>query len=370
MKKIWIGVIVLLLPIQFVSANTVVRSGDTVTMTENQSIEGSFYAVGGTVALSGKIEGDAVVIGGNVSINGEVSEDLAVLAGTVNVQGPIDQDVRIVAGQVTISDTVNGNLVVVAGKLNILSGAKITGDLLFYGDDATIQGSVDGKILGSAQTIRIDSAVKGGVDIKSGSLVVGELARIGGDLKYSSNQEAVRAPGAEITGKVIKSSDTGAVDNNTSNTFAKKTIAIMFLVSLFATLALYLVFRRLIEKFGRNVGTNFLLEAVTGFFVLTLAPLVILLLTISMLGAVVGVIVLFVYLLLLALTLPLMAVTAGRMSQKLMKDLEPISIQYLVLGAVVVNIILIVPILGGIIFLGFYLLTLGNLVICLFKVSR
>lgn len=90
MKHIYaaVALVVLLMPILSVSASTVVRTGETVSIGADQSVTGSFYGVGGTVVTSGQVEGDAVLIGGTVTLNGEVTDDVLVFGGTVGVYSP------------------------------------------------------------------------------------------------------------------------------------------------------------------------------------------------------------------------------------------------------------------------------------------
>lgn len=358
MKHIIWGCLLLLLPIQLIFANTVVRSGETVTLAENQSIEGSFYVVGGTVALSGKVTGDTVVIGGNVTIGGEVTEDLAVLAGTVNIQSPIKEDVRIVAGQVTITENIDGNLVVVGGKVNISSKATIKGDVLFYGGELIIEGAIEGKLLGSSESIRVDGPVKGGIDVTVTTLTLGEQGNVTGDVAYTSNNDVVRAPNATVTGSLIKNDVT--VETDTTQTV--RSLAIMFLISLFATLSLYLIFRRHVETFAQNARTGVFVKTAIGFIVVFMAPLLITILLVSILGFIVGLIVLCGFMLLLALAIPLLAVTAGAHISQLYSKKTTILIPDLILGAVALTVCLVIPILGYAVFAWLYMLTIGTLI--------
>lgn len=355
-----------LLPVQAIFANTVVRSGETVTLTANQSVEGSFYVMGGTVALSGKITGDTAVVGGNVTIGGEITEDLAILAGTVSLQAPVLEDVRIVAGQVTITEDVTGNLVVIAGKLNISSDAKITGDVLFYGGELVAEGAIGGKLMGSAENVRVDNEVIGGIDMSVRHLTLGEQARVKGDVAYKSDYDLVRAPGATVEGEVVKNS-TLADETPTSN---NRFIAIFFLVSMFASLSLYLCFRNKIESFGRSVRSGLLIKTVVGFISVFMAPLLIIILMVSVLGSLVGLIALCLFALLLALTFPLMAVTAGSLISSLVDTKAKVSLPYLMLGGVVVHALMLLPVLGPAVLLLLYLATVGTIVDQLYKRTR
>lgn len=366
MKYFLLVALLVLMPLQGLLANTVVRSGETVTLTANQSIDGSFYVVGGTVALSGKVAGDTTVIGGNVTVGGEVTEDLAILAGTVSLQSPITEDVRIVAGQVTITENVGGNLVVVAGKLTISSEAKISGDVLFYGGELVVEGSVGGKLLGGAENVRVDTDVLGGIDMKAGQLTLGEQANVTGNVEYTSNNDVVRAPGAVVTGDVVKNAVvTEDVQENNA-----RTIAIMFLVSLFATLSLYLLFRRRVESFGQMVRSGLLVKTVVGFVVVFMAPLLIIILLVSILGSLIGLIALCLFALLLTLTLPLLAVTAGSLLASLIDAKSKITVPYILLGAVAVHICLLVPIVGAAVVMFLFLATIGTLVDQIYKRAR
>lgn len=366
MKHLFLGLILTMLPMQALYANTVVRSGDTVTMAENQSIEGSFYVVGGTVALSGKVVGDATVIGGNVTVGGEISEDLAILAGTVNLQAPVSEDVRIVAGQVTITKNVAGNLIVVAGKLTISSDAKITGDVLFYGGELVVGGEIGGKLLGSADSVRVDTVVNGGIDMSARILTLGEQAKITGGVRYASDNDMVRAPNASVEGEVTKNAPVVRDEGGDSGRFE----AILFLVSLFATLSLYLVFRKLVESFAMSVRSGLLIKTIVGFMFVFIAPLFITILIVSVLGSLIGLVALALCALVLTLAFPLMAVTAGSLIAYLIEKKSHLSVPYLLLGAVVVHLVLLVPIIGVVLIVLLYMTTVGSLVDTLYRSLR
>lgn len=366
MKHFLLVALLILLPLSGLSANTVVRSGETVTLTANQSIEGSFYVVGGTVALAGKVTGDTTVIGGNVTVGGEVTEDLAILGGTVSLQAPVTEDVRIVAGQVTITEDVGGNLVVVAGKLTISSEAKITGDVLFYGGELVVEGSIGGKLLGGAESVRVDTEVLGGVDMSARQLTLGEQANVMGNVEYASDSDLVRAPGAVVTGEVVKNALVADKAQKTNT----RSIAVMFLVSLFATLSLYLLFRRRVETLGQSVRSGLLVKTVVGFVSVFMAPLLIIILIVSILGSLVGLVALCLFALLLVLTVPLLSVTAGSLLASLIDSKSKITIPYILLGAVVVHISLLIPIIGPILVVFLFLATIGTLIDSLYKKAR
>jgi len=69
MKQIIIFLFVLLITSTFGSfpamASTTVRTGQSVSISEQQVVGGDFYALGNSVTMSGKIEGDFQVLAAN-----------------------------------------------------------------------------------------------------------------------------------------------------------------------------------------------------------------------------------------------------------------------------------------------------------------
>lgn len=361
MKKIWlIALVLLVVPVQAAWANTVVRTGDSITIAENQTVEGAFYALGGSIALSGLMEGDTTLAGGNVTVNGAVGEDLFVLGGAVTMHASVTEDVRIIAGNVTISEPVGGSLVVVAGRLTVLSTATIAGDVLMYGGEATIDGAVAGTVMGNTDRIRINGVVGKGVDVTTRHLTLGEQADITGDVQYVSVAEAVRAPGAVVTGSLQRNDVPNlSVDTTTDNA---RTIVIMFLMSLFATLSLYLLFKRPVEQLGEHILTSFGLKTLLGFAALFLAPIAVIILLVSVLGVFIGLIGLFVFFLAATLALALMNVVCGSLLAYAVVKEPRVSVVTIIAGAISVQILLLIPVVGAIVCAFLFLSTLGALV--------
>jgi len=103
------------------------------------------------------------------------------LAGSVIVDGPVAGDVTAGGGMVTLGSTVDGDALVGAGTVKI--GGAIARDLKVAGTDTTI-----------------DGGVAGDVDAQGEHLVLGERARIDGDLDWTGSPGVTRAAGAVVTG--------------------------------------------------------------------------------------------------------------------------------------------------------------------------
>lgn len=364
---IWgVAALLLLVPLTSVDARTVVRTGDTVSIGADQSVDGNFYGLGGTVSASGKVDGDLFAAGSTVTLNGEVTEDILVVGGTVSVHGQAGDDVRVVGADVTLAEAVAGNVVIVGARVKILSSADITGDVLLLGGSVVIEGKVGGQVLGSANQLRIDGEVVGGVDVTTNGLVLGERANIAGDVRYVSTEEVSRATGATVVGDVVRS-DSAPVEVTSRDA---RMAFVPFLVSLFATLSLYLLFRRQLERFTQATVASIGLSTMIGFATVILAPLVISILLVSILGMFVGLMALFLFLLGFVVTLSLMsAVCGGLLSQVITKKVE-VNVLWISLGALTIQAILFIPVVGAVVFILLLCATLGGAVYRVYRLLR
>lgn len=358
---ILLGLILLSVPVAH--AETVVRTGEVISVLGDQRVEGNFYALGSTVSLAGPIAGDVVAGAGTVSINAPVEHDILVLGGTVGVHATVTEDVRIVAGDVTIADHVGGSVFVVGGRVSILSTATIAGDVLVVAGDVVVEGAIKGKLLGVAERVRVDGPVAG-VDIETAALTLGARANVTGDVRYTSAAEASRAPAATVSGAVVRN------DVVTDESVSYRGAAMAFLVSLFASLSLYLVARRPLGLYARQATHNIAREAFIGFALVVAVPVAIVVLMVSVLGLFLGLIGLAVFLMTIMLALPLMNVVAGVLIGRTFQNTHEVNILLIALGALTVQAMLFVPVIGPILLFVLFLTTVGGLATALYRLLR
>lgn len=141
------------------------RSGREVVVPQGETVSGDLYASAGTVRIEGSVEGDLVATGGQVEVTGNVGGDLIAGAGRVDVSGRVDGDVRAGAGQVTVSGSVGEDLVVGAGQLSISSGGTVGEDLVFGTGRTTLDGRVEGDVLGSTGNYVRHGTIGGSEDV-------------------------------------------------------------------------------------------------------------------------------------------------------------------------------------------------------------
>jgi len=86
--------------------------------------------------LSGEADDDAiVVINGDVHVGrSETANGIFIVSGDARIDGRVDGDVVLVAGDALIRGRVDGNVATIAGHARLLRKARVDGDLI-YGDE-------------------------------------------------------------------------------------------------------------------------------------------------------------------------------------------------------------------------------------------
>lgn len=356
-KILLLTLIVSLLPVQAAFAQTVVRSGDAISVAEDQKISGNFYSLTNILNLSGEVEGDVVAAAGQITLNGSTTEDIFVLAGSVDVHGTVGGDLRVIGGEVVIAEAVAGDVFVVGGTVTILSTATIAGDVLLYGGEVTIEGSVGGSVYGWANMLRIDGQVAKDVSVSVESLVLGERAKIDGGVTYVSAQLLTRAQNATVAGEVVRNDQ--AAEAPVSPTM----VVVPFLMLLFSVLVWFLIGRSLLITIVDRATTKTLRPTLLGFITLLFAPIGIVVLLVSVLGSLVGVVALFGYLLVIVLSLVALPAVAGKILLKVFNQpTEVLTLPAVLIGTFFVGVSALLPFIGPVIVMALFLVTLGAII--------
>jgi len=179
------------------------EGGENVSITED--IEDDLYISGANVVITGDSDSDIICVGGRLQFDGDIGGDLMAAGGYITVNGDLEDDARIAGGIITINGDIGDDLIVTGGQITIGKNTKIDGDLVINGGTLNINGEVVGKVIASGGEIDIDGKIGGNVIIGDVSfLSVSEDSEIGGDLSYSSAQDATIkiSKNAEIGGEV------------------------------------------------------------------------------------------------------------------------------------------------------------------------
>ena len=347
-------------------ASPVIRTGETISLKSDQSVAGDFYAVGGTLTNSASVGGDSTVVAGTVTQDGSTTVDFSAIAGRVELHAPVGDDVRVLGGNVVIADKVGGDVVVVGGELTILSTASIAGDVIFYGGTLTVEGPVRGSIFGRAESVRIDAKVEKDIDVTAQSgLVFGAHADVTGNTVYRSPKEAVRAVNAVFGGSLSR--DTEALFSTSDNS---RPSLVPFFVLLFTGFVARFLCAQWLTVFFARLQTAYGHAMLAGFAALIRVPIAVLLLFVSVLGALLGGAMLAFYIGLILLAIGIAGVFLGGVIAHVVTGKVSYSVLWVLVGTGVFYTLQFIPYIGGLCVLALVLTVFGGFVMHLYRLVR
>jgi len=287
------------------------RSGDSVSVEASETVQDDLYLSGGTVEIAGTVTGDAVVTAGEVDVPGQVEGSLIVAAGTTEITGTIGRSVRAATGELTVSGNITGDLVVFSGRVTIEEGATIGGDLVVGSGDVVSRGSVGGDIRGSADELDISGPVAGNVRIDTDRLRLRSGAEIGGDLRYTSRNEARIADGATVRGATEHTRPQRFYPGDSFAAWLGSAI-FRLICALVAGLAVIVIMPRTAASIAEGIRQAPLASFLIGLVLFFLIPLAIVVLLVTLIGIPLALILLALYVIVLYLSQVFLGLALGR----------------------------------------------------------
>ncbi len=188
--------------------------GDKCLVDVSDTIDDDFYFFCRILDVKGTINGDLIGIASSVTIysSAQVTGDVWVAGGELIVEGKVGDDIHfggvslVVQSQARLSSS-EIDVVSVALNTEIAESAVLPGNLLAYGYQARIDGTVSGEVNFAGEALLINGRVVGSVEADVGDprrntdvpslpfydvrfsdpgLLLAEEAYIGGDLDYHS----------------------------------------------------------------------------------------------------------------------------------------------------------------------------------------
>jgi len=199
MKYIKYAFLLLLLFAPLLSAH----EGDISVLPEEKVHQGDYFSTGSSIEISGVVKGDVYAFGSQVIIDGQVEGDVISTGGTIHIGGEVLGNVRLAGGQVELDGKVGKNATIMAGSIDLSASSSIGGNLVATGGNVEVAGTVGGMVTLAASNARISGRI--GKDVKAhvGQLRISSRASIGGELDYSSADQALIDSGAEIGGEIV-----------------------------------------------------------------------------------------------------------------------------------------------------------------------
>ena len=360
----FIAILLLLLPLTG-QAETVLRTGESISITTDQKVLGDFYVAAETITMSGLVDGDLYAVGNKVTVDGQIKADFLSISKSTQLHAEVDDDVRVLAGEVIVAGPIKGDLFVISETLKVLSSASIGGDLIFFGGAAEVEGDIAGSVLGSYRSLRLNAPVSGLVDVTvKSNFVLGDRSEVTGDISYTSRQEVIKATNTVVGGETVWTKPIKS-DNLVSQLLWS--LAIFF----FSALVIFFVIgQRSANLIVELVTTNYSWVGLIGLALLLGAPILVVLFGISLVGIPISIIILSGFMALVLMAFLLTPILFGVLLANLLKWSEEVSVLTISIGTVIGGGLLIVPVVGPLIILCVTIIMLGAITLFLFKALR
>ena len=350
MKKLLTATLSLFLGLALLFPNiTKATNGDVqkiVRVSQEDTIEGNYYASGDVVEISGTINGDAYVAGGQVIVNGTINGDLIAAGGSMNISGEITDDVRVAGGNLLISGTIGDDLSAAGGEINVSDTATINGGAQIAAGNIIQAGSV-------AQEFK---AMGGMVSLSS-------TATIGGNFDYWSEADANVSESATINGTTNKNQGGWEQNVPTQQVFEGMFNAVGAFMSISGIIT-FLVLGFLVIKFAPNytaratevVYNQTLKSFLIGLLAMVVIPVLFVIFLITLVGFPLGLIFLFIGLLYFMFGKIYVLTAIG---QRVLgyRQKSPSPLLGFLLGMVLYSLVMTIPVIN--IFIKFLILTIG-----------
>jgi len=337
MKKIAILIVLSIAIVGFLSSNakafTTIKADESgnVTVEGNETINDNVATAGNIVIIRGTIDDDLFVAGQDIKIEGDVNGSLFAIGNQIEIAGIVGKD-TMVAGNI----------------IDISKSSTITRDLFAAGNMVTVSGPVGRNAYFGTSNLTINSIINGNV-LASFSDINLSGGQILGKLTYSA-EKSINIDPALVTG--------GITFNEIVTKETPKNEQVMsWLMRLLTAIVIGIVFVLIVPKWTKNISEqinkNLFKSMGIGLLILIVAPIISLLLLITVVGIPLSIITMVIYFMLMYLAKFWVAYCLGSYIGK--DKLNPMI--SMTIGILILYLIFAIPFIGG--FAGFIVLLLG-----------
>lgn len=248
-------------------------------------IMGNVYLAGAEAHTETPVQGDLIAAAGRVTIDHAVSGDAAIAAGSIEVYGNIGDDLRAAGGMVSVSGRVGGDALLVGDSVSLGPHSEFGGRAWIAGNEVVIGGRLRNGLKIYGKNVLLLGEVAGPVEIHAERIEILSSARILGNVTYSGDHEIKIDPLATISGRVERKPGIFEAYRPHLEFPVWTALRPLLLLSLLAAgTLLYALFPRFIQTTSQTIGASPLKSIVLGAAIFFSLPPVILLLIITIIG--------------------------------------------------------------------------------------
>lgn len=331
-------------------ANAVERQSGDFVLGSEETIKDTLVFIGETLSVDGNIEGDLIALGSRIVINGDVKGNLVVMGESVTVSGEITGTTINVGQSIELAGAIiQGDFWGAGRSVRLNKEARVSGNAIMAGETTSVAGHIGRDFVTAAETADFSGQVGEDVMAFGPKLLLLGDAVIRGDLTVHSHGEdsLQQSSGATIGGDVIF--NTREYDGKSRNRYATAGFyggQFLRLVAAFIVgYILFVLFPRMREV-SLSSGIDGLTTAGVGLLALVSAPVILLLLALTVVGLPLTMLGMFIWLAVLYLAKILVAWLIGVMLIADKDDERSVAATVLA-GIAIVIVMINLPFVGG-----------------------
>jgi cytoskeletal protein CcmA (bactofilin family) len=330
-----------------------IRSADNITVGTTETIDDDLYAVGNNIAINGTIDGDLFAAGQNISVDGNVTGDVFAAGNAITIRGRVGGSVRAAGQSLFVDGTIADDLFFGGNTAELTTNSRVGRDALIAAATTTLSGQIARDLQLGSTNAKIDGGIGGSVLAQVERLQLTDRATVGGDLTYTSANEAQIANTTSVKGTIVRETPQGGEQTPVAQ--GPAALVLDWLKGLIGLLILGILVVFFFPGFSRRAGealvrSPWMTLAIGALVLIGLPILAVLFFAVGALigGWWIGFVVLALFVVVLALGIPVAAVGVGGAILRMTRRPVPVWLALLI-GLVALLLVALIPILGGIV---------------------
>lgn len=348
------------------------RSEGLVSVPAGETVDDTLLAFGDRVEIDGTVTGDVYAFARRIVVRGTVEGQLVTFSRTVGVDGQVGSGMIGFAQSLEIGrGSITRNLIGFAQDVRTYADGRVGENAVLFGQNLELAGPIERDVLGYASEIDVRSTVGGSLTGHSARLAVLPPASIGGDVvAHVPHEDALEiASGATIGGTVSTEIEDAQVPEARFTALGFYFGQAVRLAAAFLTGLILLALVPSLRRASIDDGGQALAAAGLGLVTLVAAPIIAVIVAVTVIGLPVAIVGVLVWLVSLYLAKIVLAHFVGRRLFEATEQQKHFALA-LLLGLLLVIVAVNLPFVGGIVNFVLTITGLGMLVIWLWHVVQ
>ncbi len=175
-----------------------VRKGETTEIRSDEVVKGDVFIFSHRTRIDGTVEGDVYLFAEDANVSGHIKGDIIAFVQSLRVSGQVDGNVRAFANNTTFTGTVARNVLTFDDIVNLDPSGKVGGSVTAFAHSLNLDGQIGRNLLLFAKQGEISGTVDGKIDGKGEQLRINGSAKVGGPIHYEGENPPDVASDAKL----------------------------------------------------------------------------------------------------------------------------------------------------------------------------